>query len=682
MKRIAMIIVLVLMIGIVGCSFGESVTEIDKAKELIRNDNYEKAIEELTKLVDEDELNIEAWDLIADSYIKGEMYDEADEWLRSYLEMVESNIDNEKLNIKKAIDSIGDYGRDIRRNGETVGEWYTQLIPASVNLDRLEWEYDLGTTLELDVPDHGTVLYTLNGENPRTEGIVYKDGILLDTEGYVDLSVLVTNKYQEYSSTSYAFIEVYDMSDFVEEDTDSDTENDDTTTIVELLDPILEIESGTYEGPLEISLINYTGDEENITVRYTIDGSDPRIYDSNYMYYYEYVILGPGQHVINFVASDYETEEFSEVISYEFYVEIEDSVKVGLFNLPDVLIADYKNLFNTAANYGMYVEPIVYYGLEEIDYNNLPDALISYGSYAEDLSSFGVIADVEQYYDMSKYNYFANADAIGEFNGVKYMMPLTIRPEYLLYGDHQNIGLVDWEYLKDESEWYEKRFVYPSNDPTAFLGIYYGFGGAVIDPYSDDIVLNKDIVIKTLNTIVTMPDEGVLDKLYTLEEMFTHTDNYSAEIFLMNNFGEIDSDYYNSYYQLGAMPLPEGLEARFYNTSVGLYLNAITAMMNPDKVTKVQELYDYLVLDNYDMLSIAEKSGSLPAEMSLLEQAEYYTYIPIDIYMAQIENGISSIRTYKLYTLYDGLAEPLNNLINGASVEEVADQIMEIQYLE
>jgi len=668
-KLLSIILSLVLIFSIVGCSQAEKKSGVDKAKQLIREEEYDDAIKELEGILDEEEFNLEAWDLIADAYIKAEEYEKADEWLEQYLEMVDNNIEDKEFNSLKAIDSIGDYARDILRDGEFVSSWYENLVPEAINIDDLDYDYEMGTLLEFDVPS-GTELYFSFEGSPKTDGTKYVDGILLDGEGYMTIDLVLVNKYGEYSGVTSAYFDVYDSS-YVDDDTDNTTED------VELVLPIANIEPGTYTEFLELSFTNYNNDileNSDIEIRYTTNGSDPREYSDSIRYYYDSLPLTAGDYNIAVVAYDYNSDEFSEVAYFDYYIDHPDMVKLGLYMLPDSVVEAYKVMFDDAGWYDIFVAPIVYESLDltSLDLNDLPDALITYGTYAEDLNAYGIVANIENYFDLADYDFIGEAADIGMFNGIKYMMPLTIRPEFMVYGDYEGAGLIDWEFIQGESEWYNNKFAFAADSPELFLGVYYGLGGAILDAEASN--LDEAKVIEALTMIKSLSEAGIGTKLYTLDEVIEGFYEYNDEYFVMGDTIERDPSYYFS--QVGQMPLSNGEYAKYYNVATGLFISNLSVTLDPTMQNKIANVYSYILDFSYYMSDIASSEGSLPANRYQAEDHEFYLDVTLDDYIAMIENGISSIRLSSLYTVYEALSMPLQEFVNGATPEEVAESIM------
>ncbi len=667
-KVLSLLLTFVLIFSIVGCSQTEKKSGVDKAKELIRTEKYDDAIKELEKILDNDEFNLQAWDLIADSYIKAGEFGKADEWLEQYLEMTEDNLDNKEFDVVKAVDSIGDYARDIRREGEFVGKWYEDLIPKAINMDDLDYEYEIGFVLEFDVPSGADLYYSFYG-SPKTEGIKYVDGIVLDEVGYMYLDLVLTNKYGEYSPVTTGYFDVYD--DTYVDDSDS---TDTITGDINLVLPEVDIAAGSYNDYLELTITNYDMTNSDLTIMYTTNGTDPRDYENPSRYYYDYIPLAAGEYKLAIVAYDYASDAYSDVAYYDYYIDHPDMIQLGLYMLPDDAVEAYRNMFDQAGWYDVFVAPVVYENLDltSLDFDNLPDAIITYGTYAEDLASYGVVANIADYFNLADYEFIGNADEIGMFNGIKYMMPLSIRPEFLVYGDYEGAGLIDWDYIQGESDWYNNKFAFAADSPEFFLGVYYGLGGQVLEESGG--TLDKAKLIEALTMIKSLPEVGIGSKLYTLEEVMSGFSDYQDAYFVMGDTIEREPEYYFS--QVGQMPLSNGGYAKYYNVATGLYLSSLSLAVDPTMYDKLVNMYRFMTEDSYYMNDVMSAEGSLPANKYQADEYEWYLDMTLDDYIAMIDNGISKIRSYSLYTVYDGMAGPLQEFVNGASPEEVAESIM------
>jgi tetratricopeptide (TPR) repeat protein len=674
-KVISTILTVVMMISIAGCSTSTKVVGLDKAKQLTREESYDDAIKELETLLDADEFNLEAWDMIAEAYIKAGQFEQADEWLEQYLEMIDDNIDNKDFDVSKAIDSVGDLARDILREGEEVSSWYKDVKPAAIEVEGLDDLYEMGTILEFDVPSGSQLFYEIDGYSVKSDGIEYINGIDLSEVGYYNIDLIVKNEYGEYSPRSSFFVEVYDPDMSMDDDGLGDGDLVEAGSL-ELVLPSFDLAPGSYSEYIELSVSNYDTDHPDLSVFYTTDGSDPSDYmNLSVRGYYGYVPLSAGQYNIAIVAYDNTIDTYSDIAYYDYYIDIQDSIKLGLYMLPDETVRTYHQIFDEAGAYGMFVEIDVYEDLTDLDFSSLPDGLITYGTYAEDLAAYGMVADINTVINLSEYDYIGNAPAIGAIGGVNYMAPLTIRPEYMVYGGYEGVGLVNWEYIQGESEWYENRFMFAADNPEFFLGIYYGLGGPIVDTSGDMLSLDKNKLIEALTMIQSMPSADIGSKLFTLDEVGDAIEANGAEYFVYGDSIERNPDYY--YEQVGPMPLSNGEMASYYNVATGLFVSKLALAMDPNMKSKMQEVYEFLTSNNYYMPSIMVAEGSIPANHSQAEEYEFYLTLSLDEYIDIIENGVSEIRAYDLYTLYAALKEPLDDFVNGATPEKVAESMIQ-----
>jgi len=664
---ISTLLIIVLLISS-SCTKKVSGDEYTKAEQLIKEADYDGAIKSLEKLLEKDEFDLKARDLIAEAYIASESYEDADEWLSDYFDFVSENLDNDDLNVKKAVDSLGDYGRDILRASETVGSWYEEIKPSMVKLDSVELSYAVGQVVELDIPKNSQVFYTLDYTSPITDGIEYKDGISFDSVGYYELAVVTKSKFGEYSSISRAYIDIIDENSMGTEDTEN--------TIADpsdLLAVTINIEDGTYDEQLKLEVTNYDPLSERYQILYTLNQSDPRDFTST-RYFYDYLDLFVGQYDFTFCAYDSETDTYSDLTYASIYINNPESIKIGLFGLPNKTIEEYRYLFEQAYWEGFYPELVIIDDINNIDTANIPDAIITYDYYAEDLATYSAIVDVDLYFDLSQYEYIGNAVNAGRFEGVNYMLPLTIRPEFMVYGDYSSGGQVTWESLSEPSSWYENKFMYAIDKPEYLLGIYYGLGGAPLDTENSNITLDKAKLIEALKVIASMPTSGIGSSLYSAEDVNNALTNFTVESVLFDDSLLHDPNYEYSYYGVGAMPLPNGNHARYYNVVTGLFVTNVWEDEN--KAQQVQSFYDFVINAEYNYPYIAQSEGSLPAIKAYSTNSSISYAIDLATFNTIIEEGITQIRSYALYNLYDAMSTPLTNLLDGATPEEVATQIL------
>lgn len=669
MKRICISTLLILVLLLSSSCTKKVESDIyTKAETLIEKGDYDTAIKELEKILEKDAFDIKARDLISEAYISKEAYDNADTWLEEYFTFVSDNLDNDKLNLVKAVDSLGDYGRDILRAGENVGSWYEEIRPSRINLDSIEASYAVGQTLELDVPKGSEAFYTLDYSSPKTDGIAYNDAITFDEEGYYQLSVVTKSKFGEYSSVSTAYIDVFDENSMGSND--SETSVADPTALIPVM---VDIADGTYTEPLTIKVTNYDSMSERYQILYTLNGQDPSTYSSP-RYFYDYLDLYVGQYDFTFCAYDSETDTYSDLSYASIYISNPESIKIGIYGLPVKTVDEYRALFEQAYWEGFYPELMVIEDINNIDPTNIPDAIITYDYYAEDLAAYSAIVNVDLYFDLSQYQYIGNAVNTARFEGINYMLPLTIRPEFMVYGDYSSAGNVTWETLAEASSWYENKFMYAVDRPEYLLGIYYGLGGKPLDTENSNIQLDKNKLIEALKVVASLPTSGIGTNLFSSDDVDNALNNYTVESVLMDDSLLRDPNYEYSYYGIGAMPLPNGGHAKYYNVVTGLFVTNI--WVDENKAAQLQKFYDFVINAEYNYPYIAQTEGSLPAIKKYATSSSIYYPLDLNTYNAIIEEGISQIRSYALYNLYDAMSGPLTNLLTGSTPEEVATQIM------
>lgn len=652
-----------------GCSKSDDKDIYSKATTLMFKGDYESAITALNKIVEQDEFDIKARDLIAEAYIAKEAYSDADAYLSSYYDFVVANLDNSSIRLTKAIDSLGDYGRDILRAGEKVGDWYNDVKPSKLSLDTIETVYTQGDTLTLNVPKGAEVYYTLDYTSPLTDGILYSNSIPFDEEGYFELAVVVKSKFGEYSPVTTAYIDV--TSGDYTETTDTESDIEDPSDLVAVT---VDLADGTYNEPQTLHVTNYSSDSERYQILYTLNGTDPSS-SNNSRYFYDSVPLYVGQYDFTFCVYDNESGNYSDLTYANIYINNPESIKIGIYGLPESTVEEYRYLFEQAYWDEFYPELVVIDDINNLNPLNLPDALITYDYYAEDLAALGAISNIDLYFDLSQYDIIANATDAAKFAGVNYMLPITIRPEFMVYGDYSNAGNVTWESLKEASSWYENKFMYSADRPEMLLGIYYGLGGQPLDTEYGNIKLDKTILTEALKIVSSMPKEGLGSRLYSSEDVSEAISGYTVESILYDDSIVRNGNNLYSYTPIGAMPLPNGNHAKYYNVVTGMMISNV--WVDENKVAQLQKFYDYVYNSEYYLPYVAQSEGSLPVFKKYINDNSIYYTMDINAYEAIIEEGVSKIRSYALYSLYEAMSTPLYNLVTGSSPEEVATQIME-----
>lgn len=277
--------------------------QVNKAGELISQEEYENAISHLERAITIDRIDPKAKLMLANTYCALQREDEA---------------------IILLLDTIRT-GGELREVYETLIKIYESKKEYELIYELLEQSTDMTMKQNFqqylaDVPDFsigggvfvevvplkllanasGTIYYTLDGSNPTTSDYIYQSPIFLE-DGTYEVRATYENEFGV-------------MSDVISQ-----------TYIVELPAPIapdLELYTGDYEIP---SLIRASKNTSDTTIYYTIDGGVPT---QNSSIYYKPIPMLLGKHTYQFVAID-EKGVSSEVISRTFNLSLEATYSVN-----------------------------------------------------------------------------------------------------------------------------------------------------------------------------------------------------------------------------------------------------------------------------------------------------------------------------------------------------------------
>lgn len=680
-KILSILLVLVLIISLTACKRETTEDKISRAEDLIDDEKFDDARDLLEEIMDSEDvmefdgLILQAWNLLVETDIEEEEFKDAEKTLEKYYEFVLDNKDD--IDVDEAIDAITDYAKDLKKEEVEFGKWYSELMPDAPDLSSVMSVYIIGESLELDIPDGMEMLYTMDGSDPTKDGNEFKDAIAFDEEG-VDLllTAVYRNELGIYGDATTVWLSIVreDAPEDIVDDIDPDNPDGDVADQgpVELVPVEVDLASGNYEGITDLKVTNYDlENSENITIYYTYDGQDPSVAGN---YYWSSITLTAGEYTIGLCAYNYDTGEYSEPSYFEYYIQNDDAIKVGFYDIPTKVITRYRYLFDTLAWYDIIVEPIIYNDLAEVNPLDLPDAVITYATYAEDMAPFGVITDVSKLVDFNDYDYYADALEAGYYDDTYYVLPLTIKPEYLLFGDYTFDNPPTWEELQGEPDWSDYRMIYGADNPRLLLGIYYGLGGEPIDTINGNVQLNRDILIEAIQLVIDMPSQGIGTELYPYDIAYNEMIDYNAEVALLFNDSEPD-DYSYALNAIGGMPLPDGGQAKYYNLVTGMMISSTTAV-NPNRLAKVLEFYDALATNEYDLNGISDVEESLPVFYHQAMTGNSYSDIEEYQYVEIVENGITTIRSLVLFDLYDSMIAPLAEILNGASAASIADAII------
>lgn len=355
MKRVLIVFTLIFALLLTSCT-----ATVKKGQKLMSDREYDKAIEVFEKVIDKDETNYDAWFGIVKSQIKDDEYEDAEDTLEDLFDVIDENYDedSEDVDYESVLEDFQDYANDIIEEEGSLGEWYTKLQPAYVDISEFDYmTYEAGTKIELTLPEDTEVYYNLEDETVTDKDTKYEDSIELTEEGTFYLSVAAVNKFGMVGPTSYASITVAEMPSM----------------------PLIDTPSGTYEAPIVVYFGTF--DSDNLTIYYTIDGSDPTT--NGYSYYSEDGITLPaGEVQLRAVMYDYNSGMYSPELTVDYVVEAAPGPSVdqpaGTYKAP--LTLQFTDFDEDNAT--------VYYTLDGSD----PAV---YGSYFD--SYYGVILEKGEY---------------------------------------------------------------------------------------------------------------------------------------------------------------------------------------------------------------------------------------------------------------------------------------------
>lgn len=192
----------------------------------IEKDEIEDALKLLQEVVEKDASNLDAYKRFYT------IYDKKND-TEAIMELLENVTDNKILAI------FGDYVVKAPELSESSGE-FGKII-----------------RLEIDAKKGLEIYYTLDGTDPRKNGIKYEDIIELITEGEHTVKVVTKNSAGYYSKV---ITETYEIKFVAPED------------------PVVSPDGGTFMSPAYINIVV----PEDCSVFYTWDRTDPSIYSSVY----------------------------------------------------------------------------------------------------------------------------------------------------------------------------------------------------------------------------------------------------------------------------------------------------------------------------------------------------------------------------------------------------------------
>lgn len=223
-KLVAFIMVIVLSIVLVACQPKEAEKTLDAAEVLIDDDSIDDAIDMIEDILDDDEENYEAWELLVKAYIEDEEYDDAAKVLEDLAEIIVDNYEEDDKDSEEAMEIYTDLAKDITKEDEDINIPSINLLVSNLAEDNPEITEEAETTKMNEVTETTTEESEIDDVTtlspPVIEGIdlTYGQTIVdIDEEGTVYL-VLYLEK--ERAAEQFGFdedISLEDLEEFLED---------------------------------------------------------------------------------------------------------------------------------------------------------------------------------------------------------------------------------------------------------------------------------------------------------------------------------------------------------------------------------------------------------------------------------------------------------------------------------
>lgn len=597
--------------------------QIGGAEALLRNRDYDGAIASFQEVIDKDPSQFDAWHGYVKALVRDGKYAHAEQALEGYFEAVEAAYDtNSDVVNRDLIRDVVNFARDIRSEGERLGEWYHVLDLPTLEIYDLSGNYDVGDSISLEVPEGSSLYYTLDGSEPDSRDMAqrYSQPIVIEEEGELSLQVIAVNAYGMESEPSYAWISSY--------------------TRPEAL--AASVPGGSYDAGVQIFFEDY--DEATMSLTYTIDGSDPIDYGLYYDPYYG-IELNHGDYTLRAVYYDYDTYEYSKetVVEYSlanpYEISAYTEITVAIYDLHDWVgaeieyaISDINTNFPDLWVSYYYVDSLE--ALEEDLASGYAHLVYCPSSYVESLAAEDLIAPIEGAFNYMAEDYYNHALEAGVYASDYYTLPVTISPNQMLY---YNLADIAGDYSVDIDTWDQLvtvanngvsnyNYLYPMDDGGKWLlSFYLGLGGSMEMNANGGYNMDEDKMVEAMRFAYQLPEIYGLG-LMGMDEL-TYRDAISNATATMLYGDMAYMDYYNgswSYTPSGPMPLPNGSLASAINLVDGLHIGP-SILEDDNAIVGTQLIYDYLSSGPY-VNYIAGYGEAIPARRSEVDINELYLY--------------------------------------------------------
>ncbi|MBR1771676.1 MAG: chitobiase/beta-hexosaminidase C-terminal domain-containing protein [Lachnospiraceae bacterium] len=237
--------------------------QTQKARQLVAAGQYDKAILFIERAMELDPLNVDLKLDMAQVYFFKNDKDSYAYWLQSIVQ--DPGADREQLEsaygkliaiyrAREDYQAINDML--LACPDETIRMAYQSYLAESPQFSVTTGEYDEVKALKLTVTGGGKIYYSMDGQEPGEDQILYTAPILLENGDYEVKAVYINENGVRSAVVTHSY----------------------HIAVAELEAPELSVDSGTYERPVSIRVVN---DTQNIY--YTMDGTHPTMESLQYI---------------------------------------------------------------------------------------------------------------------------------------------------------------------------------------------------------------------------------------------------------------------------------------------------------------------------------------------------------------------------------------------------------------
>lgn len=213
-KLLPLMMVFTMILSMTACQPKEVEPSIRAAKDLMDDDKLDEAIDMLEELVDDDDMDFDAWELLIEAYIEDESFDDASDALADLGDVIKDHHDEDDEDVDDAIELYKDFAEELAEEDE-------DLVIASIDdligieeapvIETEEPEVDITEEVAPEEPvDQEDEDGDDNHEGEYQSGeITLADGEL-KTEFHADGSVLTVNNMPAANFTGTFGMDMYD----------------------------------------------------------------------------------------------------------------------------------------------------------------------------------------------------------------------------------------------------------------------------------------------------------------------------------------------------------------------------------------------------------------------------------------------------------------------------------------